>query len=185
MQGFTLVTGSEHKANEYRLMLPDVQIDTMSADVDEMQSLDLKEIAGKKARAAFAVLKRPAVVDDTGFFLEHFKGFPGTFIKYFEDVLSKEALILLLQDAENRRGYAETCIAYYDGEKEIVACGRVEGTITHELRGPMDAFGFDNCFVPDGYEETYAELGIDVKSNISHRANALKAFREEYAKVFG
>lgn len=160
------------------MMLPGVTIDTVNADVDEIQSLDLEEIAKKKVHAVYAALNTPVVVDDTGFYLEHWKGLPGPFIKYFEKDFPQEALIKLLEGVENRRGYAKTCIAYCDGKEEIVACGEVHGTITDTPRGPEGAFGFDYEFIPDGYDKTLAELGDDVKSQISHRANALKAFKK-------
>ena len=178
MRQFTLVTGNENKAAEYRAMLQGVEVDIENADVDEIQSNDLEEIARKKARAAFAILKKPVVVDDTGFYLEHWKGLPGPFMKHFVDKFGRETLIRILGDAENRRGYARTCIAYCDGKEEFVVSGEVYGTVTHELRGPEGAFGFDYCFIPDGYDKTMAELGTEVKHKISHRARALQAFKE-------
>lgn len=178
MRQFTLVTGSEKKAAEYRAMLPSVQINTVNTDVDEIQSLDLEEIARKKARAVFNILNVPVVVDDTGFYLEDWKGLPGPFIKYFEQKFPKESMARMLGNASNRRAYSRTCIAYCDGEQEFVVSGEAHGMVTDSPRGPEDRFGFDYCFVPDGYDQTFAELGYDLKNTISHRARALHAFKE-------
>ena len=48
----------------------------------------------------------------------------------------------------------------------------MEGTITTSRRGTQ-GFGYDPVFQPDGYEETFAELGVEVKNRISHRARAV------------
>ena len=180
MHGFTLITGSAHKTREYKALLPGVQIDTAQAEIDEVQSSDLEHIALKKARAAYALFKKPVVVDDTGFYLDHWKGLPGPFMKYFEDTFGVEALIRILGDATNRRGYARTCIAYCDGVDEFVVSGEVHGEVTHEVRGPLTAFGFDVCFVPDGHTQTYAEMGDEKKLTLSHRFHALQAFKKKF-----
>lgn len=184
MNGYTLVTGSEKKAAEYRAMFPSVSIGVAHIDVDEVQSLDLEEIATKKARDAYAVLGTPVVVDDTGFFLAHWNGLPGPYIKYFEEQFLRDSLIRLLGDARDRRGSAKTCIAYCDESVQFTACGEVHGTVTEDVRGPDGAFGFDYCFIPDGYDKTFAELGVDIKNAISHRFHALTAFTAQYDKVF-
>lgn len=184
MQRFTLVTGSAKKTEEFQAMLPEIEIETSILEIDEIQSMSLKEIAKKKAQAAFEILRRPVVVDDTGFYLDELKGLPGPFIKYFEDQFPNDSLIRLLGDSKNRKGYAETCIAYCDGKYDLLACGEVHGIVTTDVCGPEGAFGFDYCFVPEGYDKTFAELGLEIKNQISHRANALKAFKYEYDKVF-
>src|SRR5262249_39499428 len=154
-------------------------IETVSADVDEIQSLDLEEIARKKVRAVFAILNRPVVVDDTGFYIEEWKGLPGPFFKYFEKTIGIDVAIKLLRGCTNRRAFARTCIAYFDGVQEFVVFGQVDGTVTEKIRGPEGAFGFDYCFAPDGYDgKTYAELGMDVKNTMSHRYKALQALKQ-------
>ena len=126
----------------------------------------------------FAILNTPVVVDDTGFFLDDWKRLPGPFLKYFEDGHPRTALIRLLGDAENRRGYAKCCIAYCDGTEEFVASGELHGVVAHESRGQEGMFGFDYVLIPDGYDKTLAELGPAMKNQISHRANALKEFKK-------
>jgi len=65
----------------------------------------------------------------------------------------------------------------YAGEFETQTfSGTCPGKILFELRGE-DGFGYDPLFVPDGYEQTYAELGEDVKNKISHRAKAMEKLK--------
>jgi XTP/dITP diphosphohydrolase len=52
-------------------------------------------------------------------------------------------------------------------------CGTVEGSITESPRG-AGGFGYDPLFTPEGYEQTFGELGSEVKNRLSHRARALE-----------
>jgi XTP/dITP diphosphohydrolase len=184
MQRFTLVTGSKHKAAEYRAMLPGIEIETATANVDEVQSLDLEEISLKKARAAYAQLQRPVVVDDTGFYIDEWQGLPGPFFKFFEETIGITVPLKFVAGSSNRKAQARTCIAYCDGTNEFVVFGEVKGVITDDVRGPEGAFGFDYCFAPDGYDgKTYAELGLDVKNTMSHRYRALEEFKAQFSKL--
>jgi len=166
-------------------MLPEMEIDSIRANVDEIQSMDLEEIARKKARAVFATLNAPVVVDDTGFYLDELQGLPGPFFKYFEDILGIEAPIKLLRESQNRKAFARTCIAYFDGTNEFVVTGEAHGSVTRELRGPEGAFGFDYCFIPDGETETFAEMGIEKKNTMSHRSRALQMLKERLSEISG
>jgi XTP/dITP diphosphohydrolase len=58
--------------------------------------------------------------------------------------------------------------------------GAVRGAVAKEERG-KSGFGFDPIFIPSGYDQTYAELGLDIKNKISHRRKALEEF-EKYLK---
>jgi len=62
--------------------------------------------------------------------------------------------------------------------------GSCEGRIRFELRGAR-GFGYDPLFVPDGFEQTFAELGEEIKNRISHRAKALEKLRQKLLSWFG
>jgi XTP/dITP diphosphohydrolase len=181
MKEITLVTGNKNKLEEYRHISPDLAFESAALDIPEIQSESLEEIAEHKAQAAFEVLRTPVVVEDVGFFLEYWDGMPGPFVKFFEMRDEKNHLIRLLQGANNRRGSAKVCIGYCDGAQTFTVAGEVHGTITHEVRNG-DGFGFDFCFIPDGHDKTYSEMGIAEKARISHRFLAIKAFKEEYER---
>lgn len=76
------------------------------------------------------------------------------------------------KDEEAANG-AETAKALCTTPKEHLFEGRVDGTIATEKRGTA-GFGYDPLFVPDGYDQSFAQLGTDIKNTISHRARAVE-----------
>lgn len=178
MRELTLVTGNPHKLEEFKEILPELAVDSVELDLDEIQSLSLEEIAEQKAYSAYEKIQKPVVVEDVGFFLEHWGGLPGPFIKYFEKQYPKHSLVRLLGDVENRRGYAKAVIGYYDGEDYIKAEGIVHGTITKEMR-EGEGFGFDYQFIPEGHDKTFSEMGLQEKAKVSHRRLAIEDLKQK------
>ena len=87
-----------------------------------------------------------------------------------------------LREKENRKARFRTVIALILNGKEYLFEGIVNGTIINEKRGES-GFGYDPIFVPDTYSQTFAEMGNDIKNQISHRAEAVKkltAFLSNY-----
>ena len=84
-----------------------------------------------------------------------------------------DKLLANLRDAENRKASFVTCIALVTGSEEHIFYGEISGKIIRERRG-SSGFGYDSVFVPEGYEETFAEMGEEEKNKISHRARAVK-----------
>ena len=78
-----------------------------------------------------------------------------------------------MQDKDNRKARFRTVIALILNGKEYLFEGIINGTITREKRGGS-GFGYDPLFVPDNYSQTFAEMGNDIKNQISHRAQAVK-----------
>ncbi len=175
-----LVTGNEHKVREAAMTLGryGIRVERCPMRKLEVQSDDLVEIA---RTAAESLCGRgpdaPLLVEDAGLFVRRLRGFPGPYSDFAYRTIGVEGILRLLDGVEDRAAYfmAALC-ACWRGE---LACfsGVVEGTIALEPRG-TGGFGFDPIFVPDGHTATFAELGEDVKSAISHRARALAAFAE-------
>jgi XTP/dITP diphosphohydrolase len=82
-----------------------------------------------------------------------------------------------LEGKDNRKARFRTVIALIKEGKEYLFEGEVKGTIIHEPKG-VNGFGYDPVFVPENYDETFAELDLTVKNQISHRANAVKKLVE-------
>lgn len=77
--------------------------------------------------------------------------------------------------------YAEEFGAKMESKAELFD-GACEGKIIRQPRGP-NGFGYDPLFVPDGFEQTFAELGDDVKNQLSHRAHALAKLKAHFNKL--
>ena len=98
-----------------------------------------------------------------------------------EPAANREKLLRELEDTDDRLARFRTVIALIQGGQESLFEGVVEGEIIREERGTA-GFGYDSLFVPRTHTKTFAELGIEVKNTISHRAeavNRLKHFLDE------
>jgi XTP/dITP diphosphohydrolase len=84
-----------------------------------------------------------------------------------------QLLLQNLTNQTNRKARFRTCITLVTKHGKWQFEGIVQGLITQELRG-NNGFGYDPIFVPDGYEQTFAEMDIQQKNKISHRAIAVK-----------
>ena len=120
--------------------------------------------------------------DDTGLEIRALHNAPGVFsARYAGEAKDPKAnmrkVLCELQDQTDRSARFRTVISLIIGEKEYVLDGTVEGTIIREARGEA-GFGYDPIFVPQGYTETFAELGVDVKNSISHRADAITKLKQ-------
>ncbi len=126
------------------------------------------------------------LADDSGLEVEALGFAPGVFSARYagENASDGDRRVLLLSELANaankdRRARFVCAVAIATGDGEVVntAEGICEGTIAFAPRG-VAGFGYDPLFVPDGYDQTFAELSEPVKNRISHRARALLKTRE-------
>ena len=127
-----------------------------------------------------------ALADDSGLEVAALGGAPGVFSARYAGAHATDAdrrLLLLSElaktgDTDRRaRFVAVVAIATPNGEVLNLSEGICEGTITHAPRG-TGGFGYDPLFIPDGYDQTFAELPDTIKNQISHRARALLGTRK-------
>ena len=123
--------------------------------------------------------------DDTGLEVEALNGAPGVFSARYaggeghDSEANMSELLAALKEKSNRKARFRTVIALIECEegttKPKTTCfeGIVEGHITKERHG-SEGFGYDPIFMPDGYDKTFAELGMEIKNHISHRARAVE-----------
>lgn len=117
--------------------------------------------------------------DDTGLEVEALDGAPGVYSARYaggdghDSKANRSKLLKELETKDNRKARFRTVIALILDGKEYQFEGEVCGTIGFEEKGTA-GFGYDPVFQPDGYTETFAQLGMDVKNEISHRARAVK-----------
>ncbi|WP_027338896.1 RdgB/HAM1 family non-canonical purine NTP pyrophosphatase [Halonatronum saccharophilum] len=188
---FFLATGNLHKIEEMKKILKGNNIDLISkldiGDIPEVVE-DSKEFKGnalKKAREICEYTKMPTLADDSGLVVDVLDGKPGVYSARFagEGATDKEnnkKLLELLKGVpvEERSAYFISSIAlvFTDGREEIFE-GRCYGSIGFEEKGE-EGFGYDPLFIPKGYERTFAQIGAEIKNEISHRANALVELKE-------
>lgn len=118
--------------------------------------------------------------DDSGLEVDVLDGAPGVFSARYSGGGSEANMDKLLHNltGKSERGAQfRTVIALLVGEEKQLFEGIVRGTIIEERRG-KGGFGYDPIFVPEGYDRTFAELGSEVKNNISHRAKAVRQLAE-------
>lgn len=172
------VSGNLNKVNEFKKILnDDFEVENIKLEINEIQSLDILEVCELKVKEAYAILKKPVCVEDTGFYIDELNGLPGPFIKFFEDKLGKGASIKLLGNAINRKAKQICAIGYFDGENLILEKAEVEGSISLDVKDGV-GFGFDFCFIPKGYDKTFSEMGIDEKNKISARRKVIEKFKK-------
>jgi non-canonical purine NTP pyrophosphatase, rdgB/HAM1 family len=120
--------------------------------------------------------------DDTGLEVQALNNAPGVYSARYagESKDSKENMRKVLKDLEGKDDYSarfRTVIALIIDGKEHLFEGTVKGTIIKEEKG-LNGFGYDPIFIPEGYTETFAELGSDIKNTISHRAEAVNQLKQ-------
>ena len=187
-----LATRNQGKVRELTNMLRDSR-DSASAYPIEVISLEnypdapeviedgktYTENAVKKASIIAEYTSQLTLADDAGLEVDALGGAPGIHSKRWagEDATDEIRIAKLLQALEgvtNRqaRFIAAIAVVHPNAEPDVVL-GVCEGHIRHDPVGES-GFGYDPVFVPDGYHQTFAELGEEIKNRMSHRAKALE-----------
>lgn len=187
MKTLVFATNNAHKLEEVRAILGErfriVSLKEIGCTDEIPETADtLEGNALQKARYILDKFGYDCFADDTGLEVEALGGAPGVYsARYAGPGHDAEAnMRKLLQEMtgkENRAARFRTVIALLMDGKEHLFEGRVNGSIIAERRGGS-GFGYDPVFVPEGYEETFAELGNDIKNRISHRAKAVEKLAE-------
>lgn len=167
MQEITFITGNQNKA-DYLARYLDIPIKHQKIDLDEIQSLDLKEIVEHKVRQAYDKIRSPVIVEDVSLEFEALHGLPGPFIRFFVDNVPFETICSMV-GGENRRATAKCVFGYYDGQKLELFEGGLNGKIAEAPTGE-GGYGWDKIFIPEGYSVTRAELDE-------------KSYYETYSKI--
>ena len=198
-------TNNEHKLSEIRAILGS-QFEIVSlADIGCHEEIPetgttLEENALMKAEYIYNKYHLSCFADDTGLEVEALNGAPGVYSARYASMDSNTSdtshdseanmarLLRELANNNNRKARFRTVIALIE-KKDIFPCGCtsikqihrfegiVDGEITREKSG-VEGFGYDPIFRPDGYDQTFAELGTDIKNQISHRARATAKLAE-------
>lgn len=182
MQTLIFATNNAHKLHEAQAALAG-KMDILSlADIGFVGEADETEptIEGNallKARFLYNQTGKNCFADDSGLEVEALDGAPGVHTAYYaglprDDKRNYTLLLEKLKDNPNRKARFKTVIALIIDGKETVFEGIVNGTIAQEPIG-SNGFGYDPVFIPEGLQTTFAQMGLEAKTEISHRARAL------------
>ena len=182
---FLLVaSGNKGKIREIKSILSDLNIEILSlkdvginADIEENGST-FEENALIKACEIAKLVDMPVLADDSGLCVDALNGAPGIYSARYagENATDADRIGKLLAELKNvnDRNARFVCVMAMvlpDGQR-IVSEGTVQGTIAKEPMG-ASGFGYDPVFIPNGYRQSFAQLGEDEKNKLSHRYNAL------------
>ena len=194
-----IATGNAHKLEEIGDILKDLDYNIYSLKDVDLGGLEIEE-NGKtfehnaliKAREVAKRTKMITIADDSGLEVDAIGKKPGIYSARYagENATDEENRAKLLKSLGNtpmsQRGARFVCciaVVFPDG-KEFVVRGTCEGTIGFEEKG-SNGFGYDNLFIVNKYDKTFAELPATIKNAISHRANALQLMKEELSRRVG
>jgi non-canonical purine NTP pyrophosphatase (RdgB/HAM1 family) len=143
IEQMTLVTGNAGKAAEYAQMLG-IEVTPLKARLTEIQALDVADVVRRKAEEAYALLRTPVLVDDTGLSVKAWNGLPGALIAWFLDSVGPDGILSMAAGLSSRQATATTSIGYADA-----------------------------IFIPDCSQLTFAEMSATEKNRVSHRRVAV------------
>ena len=191
-----VASGNVHKLDEFKSLLSGTQFELVPAN--SFGGMPSVEESGETFRenALIKALSLKAMVpsdfgvlsDDSGLEVDHLQGAPGVYSARYAgtnatDAENVEKLLDVLKDVPNDLRTARfRCVLCWLNETGAAHYfeGTCEGRILEQARGGS-GFGYDPIFVPQGYEQSFGELGESIKSKMSHRALALRQFRNAFA----
>jgi len=151
----TFITGNQAKA-DYLAKYLGMPVKHTKVDLEEIQSLDLREVVDHKVKQAFVTLNAPVLVEDVALEFEAFGRLPGTFIKFYVEEVPFETICRSL-DGMSRNATARCVYGYYDGQTVKFFEGKLAGRIAEHPAGDK-GYGWDSIFIPEDYDVTRAQL---------------------------
>ncbi len=189
-----IATGNQGKLKEIKSLLEKSYPNIKTFSLQDMKSFTpppengktFEENARIKTKSFFASTNDKWVIgEDSGLEVDGLQGMPGIFsARYAGDHArdientSKVLKMLNLRSPANRKAQFRCVLMAYNPEgKEFLFEGILRGEIAKDMRG-TNGFGYDNIFIPEGFQKTLAELSPMEKNKISHRAQAISKFIE-------
>lgn len=158
MAKVTFITGNQSKA-DYLAKYLGFSIEHQKIDLDEIQSLDLREVVEHKVLQAYEKIGSPVLVEDVSLEFKALGRLPGTFIRFYVDEVPFETICRTL-DGLDRSAVARCLFGYYDGQEIRYFEGSLDGAIAEHPSGE-NGYGWDRIFIPEGYEVTRASFDED------------------------
>lgn len=185
-------THNVDKFREVKAIIPEgIELLSLSdigcADEIEETGTTLEQNARIKAEFVRKNYNLNCFADDTGLEVQALNGAPGVYsaryagenVTYNDNV---EKLLKNLEDKSNRTAQFRTAIFLLINDKEFLFDGIVNGIIIKQKKGNR-GFGYDPIFIPSGFNKTFAEMSLEEKNKMSHRALAIKALVSHLNKI--
>lgn len=187
MKTLVFATNNKHKLDEVKKITANqfciVSLNDINCHNDIPETSDTMEgNALQKAQYIKEHYGHDCFADDSGLEVEALNNAPGIYsARYAGEERSSEAnmnkLLRELTNKTSRKARFRTVIALILNGKEFIFEGIIPGIITENKKGES-GFGYDPIFIPEGYTQTFAEMGDELKNTISHRAIAVKKLNE-------
>jgi XTP/dITP diphosphohydrolase len=173
----TFVSRNPGKVPEVREVLRPygVRVRWKRRSFSEPQARDLETVVDSKLRAVRDIAGY-VLVEDSGLFIPALNGFPGVYSAHFLEIWGFGPVFELLRH-RSRKAYFRTVAGLLRGRRHWTFVGEVRGNIARRPAG-RGGFGYDPIFVPDGWDQTFAQASIGEKSEVSHRARAVRQVGE-------
>jgi XTP/dITP diphosphohydrolase len=181
-----LATQNKHKVEELSALLEDhftvrdLSTLSLTEEIPETGST-LAENSLQKARYVAEKFQVSCLADDSGLEVEALGGAPGVYSARYagepkDDQANLQLLLKNLRGNTNRNARFVTVLTYFEGANYHAFEGEIRGTIIDEPRGTQ-GFGYDPVFQPENEKRTFAEMSLEEKNKIAHRARALEKFK--------
>ncbi len=181
MKRLVFATSNAHKLSEIRGILPHFDIAGLqdigiSEDIEETGTT-LEENALIKAKFLYEKTRMPSLSEDTGLEVFSLNGAPGVHTARYageekDPEKNMEKLLAELEYKSNRQARFRTVISYVAQDETHFFEGIVNGSIALKKSGAK-GFGYDPVFIPEGFDQSFADLDVFIKNEISHRARAV------------
>ncbi|MDL2238063.1 XTP/dITP diphosphatase [Christensenellaceae bacterium OttesenSCG-928-K19] len=192
MKKLIIATNNQGKVKEFKAMLGEYYDEILSLkdvgiNVDVVEDGEtFHQNSAKKAVEISKLVEGDVLADDSGLCVDALDGAPGIYSARFSgenatDEENNAKLLQLMATQPNKKARFVCALVLANNGKELLSVEDfTEGTILDSPRGES-GFGYDPLFFNEEHGKTFAELSLDVKNQISHRARALRRLQQELA----
>lgn len=181
MREIVFASNNLKKTEEIRTLLPQYRVLNLAdigcdVDIPETGS-SFAENATLKSNYVFQHYGLDCFADDSGLEVKALNWEPGIYSARYSgtrgDVVNMNYLLQKMNGISDRTAQFKTVISFVQGGEVLLFEGLIKGNLLQEPRGE-GGFGYDPIFVPLGYDQTFAEMSLEEKNKISHRALAMQ-----------
>jgi XTP/dITP diphosphohydrolase len=196
MNEIIIASSNPGKIEEFKLLFNKLELGIKIISLKDLNFMEdvpetgasFRENSFQKAEFIYNKFLIPVVSDDSGLEIKHLNNQPGIYSARYaglekDDFKNRQLVLKNLQNISDRTARFVCCLCFYDGKEKLFFEGFLEGSISKEERGE-NGFGYDAIFTPIRFENTMAEISVDKKNKISHRAQAMEQLSDWLRKNF-